>query len=56
MVSVAAGNVVLTVLKVRNGLEGQTVGIQGPRSRDFASRVPARKQVELSVNEDPRGH
>ena len=47
---------ILTVFEVRNGLEGQTVGVQRPWSTDFPGRVPTGKQVELRVNEDPRGH
>ena len=53
---VAEGGGILTVFEVRNGLEGQTVGIQRSWSTDFPGRVPARKQVEFGVNEDPRCH
>ena len=50
----AAGNKILTVFEVRNGLKSQAIGIQRPWSTNFARCVPAGKQVEFGVNEDPR--
>ena len=55
-IGVAEGNEILTVFEVRNGLEGQTIGIQRPWSIDLPRRVPAGKQVEFGVDEDTRGH
>ena len=55
MVGVANGEV-LTVIEVRNGLEGLTVGKKWPRPIDPPRRLPTGEQVELGVYKHPRSH